>query len=97
VPGYIIARVRITDPEQYRQYTAQTPRVIARFGGRFLVRGPEVTTLEGPPETDRIVVIEFPSVAQAQAFYASPEYQAIIALRAGAATGQFIAVAGVEG
>jgi len=93
--GYIIARVTVTDPEKYQDYTAVTPGLIAKYGGRFIVRGGETATLEGPEETNRIVVVEFDSIEQAKAMYESAEYQAAIKLRAGAATAQFIAVAGV--
>ena len=93
--GYIIARVNVTDPEKYKDYIAVTPGLIAKHGGRFIVRGGETATLEGPEETGRIVVIEFESLEQAKAMYESEEYQAAIKLRAGAATAQFIAVAGV--
>jgi uncharacterized protein (DUF1330 family) len=93
--GYLIARVDVTDPEKYQDYTAVTPGLIAKYGGRFIVRGGETVTLEGPQETGRVVVIEFDSLEQAKAFYDSEEYQAAIKLRAGAATAQFIVVAGV--
>ncbi len=93
--GYMIARVDITDLEKYRDYTAVTPGLIAKYGGRFIVRGGETATLEGPEETGRVVVVEFESLEKAKAFYQSAEYQAAIELRAGAATAQFIAVAGV--
>ena len=93
--GYLIARVNVTDPEKYQDYAAVTPGLIAKFGGRFIVRGGETVTLEGPEATERIVVIEFASRDQAKAFYESEEYQAAAKLRAGAATAQFIAVAGV--
>jgi uncharacterized protein (DUF1330 family) len=93
--GYIIARVKVTDPEKYKNYTAVTPGLIAKYGGRFIVRGGETVTLEGPEETGRVVVIEFDSLEQAKAMYESEEYQNAIELRAGAATAQFIAVAGV--
>jgi uncharacterized protein (DUF1330 family) len=93
--GYIIARVNVTDPEKYKDYTAVTPGLLAKHGGRIIVRGGETATLEGPEETGRIVVIEFESLEQAKAMYQSEEYQAAKKLRAGAATAQFIAVAGV--
>lgn len=95
MPAYILARINVTDPRQYAAYTAVTPGIIAQFGGRFLVRGGQTATLEGPEEKSRVVVIEFPSMAAAQGFYASTEYQAAKRLRAGAATGQFIVVEGV--
>ena len=75
MPGYLIARVNVTDPEQYRKYTQVTPGVIEKYGGRFIVRGGLAVTLEGPEETNRLVVIEFPSRERAIEFYRSAEYQ----------------------
>lgn len=92
--AYILARVDVRDWARYGEYVKHTPRAVARFGGRFLVRGGEAVTLEGPPETLRIVLIEFPSLDLARAFYASPEYQAVKALRDGAGTGTFTALDG---
>jgi uncharacterized protein (DUF1330 family) len=94
MPAYIIARVEVTDPERYREYTTATPAAIARFGGKFIVRGGEVLTLEGPRETRRVVIIEFPNLERAKAFYNSPEYTAARKLREGAAEGQFLAIDG---
>ncbi len=62
MPAYIIARVDVTDWDRYREYTKATPAAIEHFGGRFIVRGGEMITLEGPEETRRLVVIEFPSL-----------------------------------
>lgn len=93
--GYIIARVNVTDPEEYKNYTAVTPGLIAKYGGHFIVRGGEAVTLEGPEETGRVVVIEFESLEQAKVFYNSDDYQAAIGLRSAASTGQLIAIAGV--
>ena len=94
MPAYLIARVQVTDWTQYREYTSRTPAAIERFGGRFLVRGGETVTLEGPLETNRVVVIEFPTLAQAKAFFNSEQYGEAKKFRLGAATGQFIAIEG---
>ncbi len=94
MPAYLIARVQVTDWSRYREYTKVTPDAIKQFGGRFIVRGGEMVTLEGPEETGRVVVIEFPDLEQAKAFYHSEAYAHAKKLRAGAATGQFIAVEG---
>ena len=94
MPAYIIARVQVTDWERYREYTRATPAAIERFGGRSVVRGGEMITLEGPQETGRVVIIEFPSLDQAKAFYHSEDYSRAKKLRAGAATGQFLAIEG---
>ena len=84
----------MTDWERYREYTRATPAAIERFGGRFMARGGETITLEGPQETGRVVIIEFPSLDQAKAFYHSEEYACAKKLREGAATGQFLAIEG---
>ncbi|MHC4540451.1 MAG: DUF1330 domain-containing protein [Planctomycetota bacterium] len=52
-------------------------------------------TLEGPPESRRIVIIEFPELSDAEAFYNSPEYSEARKLREGVAVADFIAVDGV--
>jgi uncharacterized protein (DUF1330 family) len=92
--AYIIAEVEVTDSETYQSYRAQTPGVIARYGGRFIVRGGAAELLEGERHPGRIVVIEFADLAAAKRFYDSPEYQAIIGTRHQAATSRLILVEG---
>ncbi len=92
--AYLIAKVDVTNMEQYKEYTKVTPDIIAKFGGQFIVRGGKSVTLEGPEEKRRVVVVEFPSLDQAVACYNSDEYQAAIEIRAGAATASFVAVEG---
>ena len=94
MPAYLIARVDVTDPTAYREYTQHTARVIGQFGGRFLARGGELVTLEGPQTASRVVLIEFPSLDKAKAFYHSPEYTRVKALRANCSTAQVIAIDG---
>ena len=94
--AYMIARVNVTDWDKYNEYIKVTPGIIAKYQGRFIVRGGETATLEGPEEKWRIVVIEFPDLAKAKEFYHSPEYADAKKIRAGAAEAQFIAVSGVE-
>ena len=82
--------------EQYRKYTARTPALIEKYGGRFLVRGGEVVTLEGESPVSRLVLIEFPSLQRVQDFYNSDEYQEVLQLRLPASTASFLALDGVE-
>lgn len=81
--AYWIARVTVTDLESYAGYQALAPEAFAKHGARFLARGGDTDTPEGK-RWDRHVVIEFPSLAEARACYASPEYSKARALRAGA-------------
>jgi uncharacterized protein (DUF1330 family) len=95
--AYIIARVTVTDPEKYEGYKALSPAAIAAHGGRFVVRGGPVQTLEGEPESRRIVVLEFPTIEAAETFYHSAEYAAARDKRRGAAEFQMILVEGYAG
>lgn len=94
MPAYIVAHVDVQDWDKYREYMKYTPRCIAAFGGRFIARGGETETLEGSPESSRIVLIEFPSIEQAKAFYRSEEYTRTKKLREGGGTARFVAIAG---
>ena len=94
--AYLLGRVAITDPDQYKEYMKKTPGVIEKYGGKFIVRGGSVETLEGAEEKRRLVLIEFPSFEKAKEFYSSEEYQQAKKLRAGAASGQFLAIEGVD-
>ena len=95
MPAYLIARIEVTDWDRYKEYVKATPAVIAQFGGRFIARGGETITLEGPAETRRVVLIEFPSLEMAKAFYDSAVYREVMKLREGAAEAQLVAIAGV--
>ncbi|UCE19120.1 MAG: DUF1330 domain-containing protein [Gemmatimonadota bacterium] len=93
--AYVIARITVTNWDQYQKYIAATPAVIEQFAGKFIARGGETVTLEGPEETRRLVLLEFPSMEQAKAFYNSQDYQDVIKLREGAATASLVAIDGV--
>lgn len=95
--GYILANVEVTDPEGYERYRSQTADIIARHGGRFLVRGGAVETLEGPARLKRVVVLEFPSLAAARAFYDSADYQAVLPHRTENSVSEFALVEGYDG
>ena len=94
--AYLLAQVEVHDMEQYRKYTAQTPALIEKYGGRFLARGGEVVTLEGDAPASRLVLIEFPSLKTVQDFYNSEAYQEVKQLRLPASTASFLALEGVD-
>jgi uncharacterized protein (DUF1330 family) len=94
--AYLIAQVTIHDPEAYRGYTARSPEIIAKHGGRFLARGGTTEVLEGSADNRRLVIVEFPSMEAARAFYNSAEYQQAKAIRAPASEAQFVIVQGIE-
>jgi uncharacterized protein (DUF1330 family) len=93
--AYMIARINVTDWDKYNQYMKVTPGVISKYGGKFIVRGGQTVTLEGPAEKWRIVIVEFPDMEKAKAFYYSPDYADAKKIREGAALAQLVAVEGV--
>jgi uncharacterized protein (DUF1330 family) len=93
--AYLIADVEITNPEGYEEYRAKVPAIIAAYGGRYLVRGGACEVLEGSGRTGRRVVLEFPTMTKLKAFWESPEYRPLRALRERNADSRIVAVEGV--
>lgn len=92
--AYIIARVSVTDPDEYAKYKLLTPAAIEAYGGKFIVRGGDHHVLEGAADDRRVVVLEFPTSVAARAFYNSPEYIEARMVRSGAAEMHMIVVEG---
>ena len=93
--AYVLVQVDVKDPVRYEDYKAMVPPSIAKFGGRFLVRGGTTHTLEGTWSPRRLVVVEFPSLEQAQAWYASAEYAEAKALRQATSDSQLLIAEGL--
>ena len=93
--AYVIVDVKITDPERYAEYKKLTPGSLIPFDGKFVVRGGESETLEGTWKPGRLVVLEFPSMQKARAWWASEGYAPAKALRQSASVTQMIVVEGV--
>ena len=94
--GYWIARVEVTDPEQYKAYVAANAKPLARHGGRFLVRAGKFENPEGGSRS-RNVVIEFPSYQAAQDCWNDPDYQAAVKLRLPVSTVDMVIIEGYDG
>lgn len=76
--AYWIAFYRsIKNPDAFAAYAKLAPAAIQAAGGRFLVRGMPAKTYEAGLN-QRVVVIEFDSVAQATAAHDSPGYQSAL-------------------
>jgi uncharacterized protein (DUF1330 family) len=93
--AYVIATINVTDPEKYKNYMALSPAAITAAGGKFIVRGGNLKIMEGEWPRPRVVVVEYPTRAAAEAFYDSALYVAARAEREGAAELSMIVVDGV--
>lgn len=94
MPAYVLIDAHVTDPVRYKEYLRLGSAAMAKAGGKFLARGGAITRLEGEWAPGRLVVVEFPDVAAAQAWYESPEYQAARKVRQGAARFSAVIVEG---
>ena len=94
--AYALASVQMRDNSWVNQYAAKTAALVAKHGGRYLVRGSNLEKLEGAaPLPHVVVVIEFPDMAQARAWHTDPEYAPLIKLRQGGCDTEFILVEGL--
>jgi uncharacterized protein (DUF1330 family) len=94
--AYIIVDVNITDPVKYEDYKKLTPDSFKAFDGKFVARGGATETLEGEWEAGRIVILEFPSMAKAKAWWSSDAYAPAKAIRQSASKTRMIIVEGIN-
>jgi uncharacterized protein (DUF1330 family) len=95
LPAFVIANVNVLDPVRYEDYKRLVPGTLARFGGRFIARGGQVDVLEGDWQPNRLVILEFPSVEKARAWWSSPEYAEARALRQATSKGTLLILEGL--
>jgi uncharacterized protein (DUF1330 family) len=96
MPAYVIVDVTTTDQALMDEYRTHVPATLAKYGGRFLVRGGAHQTVEGSWKPNRLVVLEFPSMEQAKGWYDSEEYREPKAMRLRAGNANLIMVDGVQ-
>ena len=97
MPAFVIANVTIEDPVRYEDYKRMVPATLAPFGGRFIARGGQIDVLEGDWRPGRLVLLEFPSVERARAWWSSPEYAEARAVRQATSTGTLLILEGIPG
>lgn len=93
--AYVLVQIDVHDPEGFARYRATVLPSIEAYGGRFLVRGGAIETLEGTWHPPRLAILEFPDMARARAWWASPEYAEPKAMRLATARTEMILVSGV--
>ena len=94
MPAYVIADIDVHDAAKFEEYKKLSAPSAAPFGAKYLVRGGKVEALEGTWIPKRFVVIEFPSVEQAKAWWNSESYGAAKGIRQTCAASNFVLVEG---
>jgi len=92
--AFVIAAETPNDESMFSEYRKAVPATLEAFGGKFIVRGGNLTLLEGAWPHSRLVIIEFPSREAAEGWYRSPEYQKIIGLRLNSSVGNLVIIEG---
>ncbi|KAA1175446.1 DUF1330 domain-containing protein [Rhizobium tropici] len=95
MPAYIISDVTARDVEAFETYRTRAAASIGQYGGRYLVRGGPIEQLEGDWSPRALVIVEFPDLERAKAWYRSPEYAAALDIRDKALSRKLILVDGV--
>ncbi|MXO60350.1 DUF1330 domain-containing protein [Altererythrobacter salegens] len=95
--AYLIAEIDVHDAADYEGYKAAAAPLIAKFGGRYLVRGGAADAIEGCDPKGRVILLEFPDAAAARAFLESDEYRPVAAIRHRSATSRIILSEGIAG
>jgi uncharacterized protein (DUF1330 family) len=95
MPAYVVVNVTVRDPGRYEEYKRLAPPSISVYGGRYVARGGGVEVREGAWSPARLVILEFPTVGQARAWWESPEYAPAKALRQSCADTQLVITEGL--
>jgi uncharacterized protein (DUF1330 family) len=95
VAAYVVSDTEILDRALGERYRALAQESIAKYGGRYIVRGGAVDPVEGGWQPKLFVIVEFPSMARAREWYHSPEYAEALKLRQRALRRRLIFVEGV--
>ena len=94
--AYAIGRLQMRDPSWMAEYVPKTAALVEKHGGKYLVRGGTMERFEGEGELpSAVVVLEFPSMEQAKAWYNDPDYAPMIKLRQGGSDLDFVLVDGL--
>ena len=94
--GYAVILLDVEDHRTYADYAARATLIEARHGGRALVAGEAVEVVDGDWPASRTVVLEFPSIEQARAWYNDPDYQQLIPLRRDATISRVLLIEGLD-
>ncbi len=94
--AYLIADVDVTDPTAFEEYKREVPATEAPYGGKYLGRGGLTKVLEGDWQPHRLVIVEFPDMDSLMAWYDSPGYARLKAIRQRCATTRIVALEGLQ-
>ena len=93
--AYVISDVEVLDEGRIATYRSLAQESIAKYGGRYIVRGGAIATVEGDWAPKAIVIVECPTMAKAREWYTSAEYAEALKVRQSVLRRSLIFVEGV--
>jgi uncharacterized protein (DUF1330 family) len=96
VKGYLVGNIVVRDHAVFESYGQKVAPVIAAFGGRYIIRGGAIAPVERDLPIARLVIVEFPSMADLRRFYDSPEYAPLLQMRIDSTTSNIVFVEGYD-
>ena len=93
--AYVIAEIEVFDTAAYEDYKVAVVPIVAKYGGRYIVRGGQIKPIEGEAPKGRVVVLEFANLAAAEAFLESDEYRPVADIRHQTAKSRIMIVEGI--
>ena len=93
--GYVIAQLKVTNSENYKEYVNKVTEIVKKFDGEYLVRNGEFQSVEGEIKFPRLVIIKFPTYEKALEWYNSDEYKPVKKIRLENSEGSNIIVKGI--
>ncbi len=92
--AYVIADIQVTDPVAFEEYRQKVAPLVAKYGGKYVVRGGASETVEGDWVPHRLVVLEFENMDRLKEFYHGEEYRQVMAIRTKATVSKVVIVEG---
>ena len=92
--AYLIADLDITDPVVFEEYRQQVAPLVAKYGGKYVVRGGAIETVEGDWSPKRLVILEFENMERLKAWYEGDDYRPVMAMRLRSAHSNVVIVEG---
>jgi uncharacterized protein (DUF1330 family) len=83
--AYVVGQMTVKNETKWAEYRGQVLATLTPFGGELVFRGNQVRSLSGECPHADIVVIRFPSLADADGWHKSAAYQALLPIRQEAA------------
>ena len=93
-PGYILAKVTITDQDTYREYQAGFGEILRQYEGEVVAADRDPAILEGEWSATLTVLLRFATREHALEWYDSEEYQELVQIRHAASTADLIVIEG---